>query len=261
MNLLTFGKGNAKLAPNIFTFSLPAGKTCPGAKHCKSQCVLTSGGYRIKDGPDCKVRCFAAINEVMLPSVRKSRNRNLDLLTGKTVEEMVELITASLPQVHWEYKMRVGVSGDYFSQAYFDSWLNVAQQNPETVFYGYTKSLPFWVARLGEIPDNFRLVASRGGKYDHLIEPYNLPECEIVLSEQEAADKGIEIDHDDSHVFDYKGKFALLIHGAQPAGTPASTAWQALKKSGRGGYKNKKGWYVQKKRVGVLPSLVGAVSA
>jgi hypothetical protein len=208
------------------------------------------------------VRCFAAIDEVMKPSVRKSRNRNLKSLTGKTVREMVELITASLPKVNWKYLIRTGNAGDFFSQDEFDAWVTVARNHPKTLFYGYTKSLPFWVARLGSIPDNFRQIASRGGKYDHLIEPYHLPECEIVLSEQEAADKGIEIDHDDSHAYDYKGKFALLIHGTQPAGSPAASAWTALKKIGKGGYHNQKngrGWYIQKP-MGVLPSTVGAVS-
>lgn len=263
MKLLKFGSGNSKLAPNIFTFSLPAGKTCPGADKCKSMCVKTSEGYRIKDGPNCSVRCFAAIDEVLKPTVRLAREHNLNLLKGLTRDEMVELIEASLPKVHWKYLMRTGVSGDFFTQDEFDAWLTVAQRHPETVFYGYTKSLPFWVARLDVMPDNFRLVASRGGKYDAMIEPYNLPECEIVLSEQEAADKGLEIDHDDTHASEYKGKFALLIHGTQPAGTPAAAAWSALKKVGKGGYHNQKrgrGWNgkPQKKVAGgTTPVVVG----
>jgi hypothetical protein len=46
-------------------------------------------------------------------------------------------------------------------------------------------------------------------------------------------EKGLEIDHDDSHCYDRNcKKFALLIHGAQPAGSPASKAVQKLKKNG-----------------------------
>lgn len=258
MNLLKFGSGNSKLAPNIFTFSLPAGKTCPGANKCKSCCVKTSEGYRIKDGPNCEVRCFAAIDEVLKPTVRAAREHNHNLLKGKTLPEAVKLIEDSLPKVTFgNVLVRTGVSGDFFTQTVFDAWLTVAKNHPEIVFYGYTKSLPFWVERLCVMPSNFRLVASRGGKYDDLIDLYGLPECEIVLSEQEAADKGLEIDHDDSHAFNYRGKFALLVHGTQPKGTPAAAAWSALKKIGKGGYHNQKrgrGWNGQR---GTAPSTKG----
>ena len=46
--------------------------------------------------------------------------------------------------------VRVHDSGDFFSQEYFDAWLEVARGRPRTRFYAYTKSLPFWVARLGD---------------------------------------------------------------------------------------------------------------
>ena len=50
---------------------------------------------------------------------------------------------------------------DFFSQEYFDSWLEVARNRPRTLFYGYTKSLPFWVARTDSVPANLVLTASR----------------------------------------------------------------------------------------------------
>ena len=242
---LKFSNGNSKLAPNIFTFSMPAGYACPGANLCKSMAVKTSEGFRIKDGPNCQFRCFAAIDEVLKPNVREQRWHNFNLLKGKTVAEMVKLITDSLPHPNWKYLVRLHVSGDYFSQDYFDAWLKVARFNPQTVFYGYTKSLPFWIKRKRYIPKNLILTASRGGKWDSLIEPHGLRSARVVFSEAEAAELGLPLDHDDSHAYEGTGDFALLLHGTQPAGSKSAKAWTALKKIGKGGYHNQKrgrGW-------------------
>jgi hypothetical protein len=62
----------------------------------------------------------------------------------------------------------------------------------------------------------------------------------VVYTEQEAADRGLEIDHDDSHCFGDK-PFALLVHGSQPAGSDASAAISQRKKDGGFvGYSSKK---------------------
>lgn len=273
LNKLKFSAGNSKLAPNIFTFSLPAGYACPGSHACRSQAVKTSEGFRIKDGPNCQFRCFAAIDEVLKPNVREQRWHNFNLLKGKSLSEMVELITASLPHPHWKFIVRLHVSGDFFSQDYFDAWLAVIRQHPATLFYAYTKSLPFWLLRQGMIPDNLKLVASRGGKWDSLIEEKGLRSAKVVYSEAEAATLGLEIDHDDSHAYEGDKDFALLLHGTQPAGSEAGKAWQALKQIGKGGYHNQKrgrGWggkdYAGKPLPknyvgGTTPSYKGAVLA
>ena len=110
---------------------------------------------------------------------------------------------------------------------------------PDKQFYAYTKSLRYWIQHKdwADRIDNFVLTASRGGRHDHLIEQHNLRESVVVFSEAEAAEKGLEIDHDDSHAAVpswSNNDFALLIHGVQPAGTPAAKALSALK--GKGSY-------------------------
>lgn len=246
MNLLKFGSGNSKLAPNIFTFSLPAGYSCPGAKECLSRAVKQpEGNYRLVDGKDTKIRCFAAIDEALKPAVRLARWHNFDALKGKTKEQMIELLEMSMPGVRWKFMVRIHVSGDFFNQNYFDAWMEVARRFPNTLFYAYTKELRFWVARLDSIPANVNLVASYGGRWDSMIEQHKLRSVKIVLSEQEAEVLNLELDHDDSHAYEGKTDFALLLHGTQPAGTAAAIAWQALKKVGKAGYHNHKrgrGW-------------------
>ena len=53
----------------------------------------------------------------------------------------------------------------------------------------------------------------------------------VVYTEQEAADLGLEIDHDDSHCFGYK-PFALLVHGVQRKGSKAQAALNDRKRQG-----------------------------
>lgn len=209
--LLSFKNGNAKLPAYITNFSLPAGHTCPFARDCQSKACTKTG--KIIDGPNCIYRCYAASMEVVFPNVRKHRWDNFNLL--KESKNQDGLIAESLPD---SVIVRMHVSGDFFSQAYFDAWLSVARANPEVRFYGYTKALPYWVKRLNKIPSNFGLVASRGGTHDFLIKEYRLPHCEVVYTEAEAKRKGMEIDHDDSHAIRYRKPFALLLHGVQPAG-------------------------------------------
>lgn len=233
-NKLRILKGNAKLGKNIHTFSIPAGHSCPFSSDCLSKADKATGS--LTDGKNTEFRCFSAVAEARFPSVRDSRWKNYDLLKkAKTTAQMATLIQNSL---HRNVKnIRIHVSGDFFNQNYFDAWLQVAIANPGIVFYGYTKSLKYWVERLDYIPSNFRLTASYGGREDHLIEEFGLRSAKVVFSEKEAEDLGLPIDHDDSHAYDYEGNFALLLHGSQPKGTKAGKAWNEIKKSGVGGYK------------------------
>lgn len=233
------GKGNAKLASLggiVYTFSLPSGHTCPFAQDCLSKAVEKDGKITIQDGPKTKFRCFSATQEVVYKAVREQRQYNFSLLKeAKTTEKMAELINASLPDAT---VIRIHVGGDFFNEAYFKAWKQVASINPKIIFYAYTKSLGYWVNNLTGMPNNFKLNASKGGRNDDLIAKHKLKYAEVVYSEQEAKDKNLDIDHDDSHAFLKDKSFALLIHGVQPAGSVAAQALKALK--GVGSYSSKK---------------------
>src|SRR5947209_4467243 len=108
---LKFGRGNAKLAGEIYTFSLPAGHACPGALQCLAKADRQTG--KLQDGASQLFRCFAAGDESRYPNVRRIRWHNFDLLKGKTREGMSALILASLPGD--AITVRLHVSGDFFS--------------------------------------------------------------------------------------------------------------------------------------------------
>jgi Gene product 88 len=228
--LLSFGLGNAKLNKDIFTFSLPAGWTCPGADKCLARAHRLTG--KLTDGNNQEFRCFAASAEAAFPSVRQSRWTNFDLLKGKSREEMSSLILESLPRQ--AEIVRIHVSGDFFSEDYFLAWIDVALAKPATKFYAYTKSIPFWHQVRESIPSNLVLTASEGGKFDAQINGFK--RATVVYSEEQAAALGLAIDHDDSHAYDGSKSFALLLHGQQQKGTVAAKALSALRAEGKGGY-------------------------
>jgi len=242
-NLLKFGEPNAKLKKlakklklKLKTFSLPAGHTCPGAKDCLSKADRQTG--HIQDGPDTLFRCFAASGEAVYPSLRKAVWHNFDLIKESLfkswrykqdkVQKLADLIIDSLPVCDI---VRVHVGGDYFSKEYLEAWIEVAKRKPDVIFYSYSKSLKFMAEYA--LPENLILTASRGGKYDELIDLHGWKEAVVVYSEDEAAEMGLDIDHDDEHAAFGADNFALLIHGTQPKGSAASKALQILKQKNK----------------------------
>lgn len=225
--------GNAKLGKTTAIFSLPAGHSCAGALLCRSRADKITG--KITDGSRTIFRCYAASAENLFNNVRKSRWNNFEALQGKSKAEMVSLICESLPKRNTELT-RVHSSGDFFSQAYFDAWIEVARMNPEIIFYGYTKMVPFLVKRKYDLPSNFRFVASYGGKFDSLIAAHGLRHAKVITDESLA--NGLPIDDDDSHVWNYDGSFALVLHGTQPKGSEYAKIIKARKMAGKGGYKS-----------------------
>ena len=233
-NLLKFKNANGKLKKmaiklglNIKTFTLPSGYTCPGAKDCLARADRKTG--KVKDGKDTQFRCFMSSLEAVFPSLRAMVWANLEMIRKALkvdVAECANLIHDSLPKKF--DVMRVHVGGDYFSREYFMAWVEVAKRNPDKVFYSYSKSLAV-IAGIPK-PDNLVLTASRGGKHDDMIDRLAWKEARVVYSEQEAADLGLEIDHDDEHAAFGKKDFALLIHGTQPKGSAAGEALKQIKK-------------------------------
>ena len=242
MKLLKFSTGNGKLK-NRLIFSLPSGYACPNAGVCKTFADRTTGA--IVDLPQLtgttadEFRCFSAMAEVR-PNVREARWHNWDLLretmhlNGNQATLMRDLIDLSLTMMPPKELVRVHEAGDFWTENYMKAWLMTAQARPQQTFYAYTKSLGMWLNLADQIPSNFYLTASYGGTLDYLIPKH--PKvfqriAYVVYTEAEAANRGLEIDHDDSHCLGDK-PFALLVHGSQRAGSEASKALSQRKKEG-----------------------------
>jgi len=204
----------------------------------KCLCKANAHTGKITDGPEQEYRCYAAMQEARHPGLRKNRWANYTSLKGLSQKEMYNLLNVSLHNLHKDYIINHGnrpiirahIGGDFFNDTYFLAWLDLAKEYKPTQFYSYTKRTDLWVKNINKIPTNFELNASRGGKRDDLIETHNLKCAEVVYSYEEAKNKKLEIDHDDSHAYRAGPSFAQLIHGCQKAGSKASKALTALKK-------------------------------
>jgi len=227
--MLNLSNGNGKLAKDTLIFNLPAGKTCPGAMFCKSFAVVDDNGKRkIQDGPHTEFRCFAASSEVQYDAVFENRASNLQMVVDAIKNGIAaDLINNSL-QFHRTRntkKVRIHESGDFFSGAYLDAWIEVAHRNPDLKFYCYSKSLQLFLNF--KLPANFYFTASYGGKWDHLIDEGLFKRyAKVFMTEDDANAAGLEVDHDDSHCFGDK-PFALLVHGTQPKGSEWGAAIRA----------------------------------
>ncbi len=220
----------------VYSFDLLSGHSCPFAKNCLSKAVqLDTGKRKIKDGVDTEFRCFSASQEVQYTNVYNLRKGNFDALRKmQTSDDMAYAIAHAMPDNAGIVRIHVG--GDFFNFKYFLAWCKVAIDNPQVLFYAYTKSLNFWLkaAKVDAIPENLVLTASRGGRLDHLIDEHNLRESVVVHSVDQAKELGLEIDHTDELAaipsIRYKS-FALLIHGTQPKGSEAADALKLLRKN------------------------------
>lgn len=243
MKLLKFSTGNGKLS-NRLIFNLPAGYACPHAGVCKTMADRTTG--LITDLPQyngtdaAEYRCFAAMAETR-PTVRQARWHNWDLIRetmymdGDQVTLIHDLIELSLLAQPKRDLIRIHESGDYWTENYMKAWILTAQEHPDINFYSYTKSLGMWYQLKDLMPSNFYLTASCGGTLDYLIPKY--PDvfqrvAYVVYTEEDAVERGLSVDHDDSHCLGDK-PFALLVHGSQRAGSDAMAALTKRKKEGK----------------------------
>ena len=230
----SLGRDNTKLAKlekrigkKIYSLDLQSGVSCPNALDCKSRVIIVDGKRKIKDGPHCKFRCFAASQEVLFTNLYNKRRHNfLEIKQAKTVKRISALILESLPSNCEVVRLHVG--GDFFSLNYFNAVRDVARKTPHIIWYGYTKSVK-WLTMYEPIPiHNLRLTASYGGRYDSMIDDFNLHSSRVVYSNYQARKLKLRVDKDDYLAYKGNGSFALVVHGTQPMGSEAGKAWQRI---------------------------------
>ena len=201
----------------VASFDLPAGYTCRAAFLCQSFANRDTG--KITDGKNMKFRCYAASSESAFPATRRLRWHNFDILKNMSFDAMVETIEASIPN---EIKvLRIHSSGDYFTRDYFNAWLHVAKNNPNIMFFGYTKILEYAHYNM----DNFKIVYSIGGKYDNNLTTESSIRVVETIEQGHAMGLPVACDNHPADDYDYivNGQsFAIALHGTQPAGSPTN---------------------------------------
>jgi hypothetical protein len=170
MNLLTqnskLRKTSKNLGVKVFNFGIPAYKsmsgklTCPFADECVKFCYAQKGAY-------------------IWSNVKPAFEKRYELTRSA---EFVSKMSDELMKKRPDY-VRVHDSGDYYSKAYLQKWIDIANLFPEIKFYSYTNS----VAMLKEanLPSNFDVIFSDSGKQKNLIDVINDRHTKIFSSKND----------------------------------------------------------------------------
>jgi hypothetical protein len=209
---MKFSKGNSYLGRGVWAFNLVSGTTCPYADTCLARTDRETG--KLIKGENMQFKCYSAAGE-RYPAVRNLVWNNYEeLLEAEYTSQMVRLLLDAFPKN--AKAIRIHAGGDFFSQAYFDAWLIVAKEKPDVEFWAFTKSLPLWIKRLNDIPENLELIASYGGTKDHLIEKHSLKSALVVGSHGVAKLYNLEVDDGDRLARLKNGKSFALIDNFAP---------------------------------------------
>lgn len=116
-------QGNGKVGPNVWTWSLPAIATCPGAT----------------DGPDgCVSGCYATKGYYSYPSLQQALIKRWEL--SEQADRFVALLSKELDRLADGTVIRIHASGDFFSVEYIRAWVELANLYSRLTFYAYTRS-------------------------------------------------------------------------------------------------------------------------
>jgi len=155
MNLLTqntkLKKTSKALGLRVFNFGIPAYKsasgklTCPMADECVKFCYAKKGAY-------------------IWSNVQPAFENRYQL--SKT-DDFIDAMNNEIKRKKPDY-VRVHDSGDYYSKAYLQKWIQVAIHNPEVKFYSYTNMVDMILNT--SLPDNYDIIFSDSGKQKKLID-------------------------------------------------------------------------------------------
>ena len=223
--------------PKVYSISLLSGFSCSFASDCQTYAVENkiTKKRKVVDGKKAKYRCFSAIQETQYDNTYNHRKHNLDsiLEIRNDVEKITDLIMDSLE-----------------NPEYMLAWFNVARIYPNIKFYAYTKAIGWMQDNEDMRAKNFRMIASVGGKQDHLIIKLSLSQkfLNIVRSKKQVetitanvvfhpSETKLPIDtnefyaiNDKRSFFNPSGSFSLLLHGTQKAGSEGSKALSRMNK-------------------------------
>jgi len=219
MQLLTQNSKMKKSSTKInavYNWTIPAFKgldgtiTCPNASKCVSGCYAQMGAY-------------------IWSNVRQAHQTKLELTRTETfVPLMIEAISSKLKKSKTVY-IRIHDAGDFYSLDYTYKWFNIMQyfQGKQVVFYAYTKQVQMFKDLAQDIPDNFKLIFSYGGKQDKLINPDKDRHSWVFKSDNDLQSKGyIDASHDDMLALTDNKKVGLVYHGNK---SYTNTTWDKVK--------------------------------
>lgn len=134
--MICISHGNKKISKNCLIFNLPT-KVCNG------------------EGKQCH-KCYAKKAEYLYPPVLPARINNYNKSKSKN---FVENISKQIKSSKKKY-FRIHEAGDFYSQIYINKWTQIIRDNPEKLFFAFTKKFrKFDFTELQKL-QNFNLIIS-----------------------------------------------------------------------------------------------------
>jgi hypothetical protein len=128
--------GHIDKLQSIPSFNLPAIKSCPyRTTACEEYCYANKGRFKFKDVKAMyqanyeASKCFCFV----------------DVMCFCFVDVMCEAIPFTVRA------FRIHSSGDFYSNTYFQKWVEIAIRKPNTIFLAYTRNYTLY---LDDLPDN-----------------------------------------------------------------------------------------------------------
>lgn len=188
---------NRELKPHgIWNFAIPAWYTrltdgslfvtCPNAGACAKVCYARNGTYlfpKVKAAHRHHLELFltspVVFEQALLDELAHKRFRP----TGqpRVLPPGVDMSRLEPGIRKWLNSggraVRIHDSGDFFSTDYLRTWISIARQVPDVLFYAYTKEVLMFKAERnrdgGGFPPNFRYLFSTGGLQDEMIQEHD----------------------------------------------------------------------------------------
>jgi hypothetical protein len=143
--------------------------TCPNAGICAGFCYAKNGTYNFKN-------------------VKKAHIEKLELVLYNR-EGWIKLMNEELSNKKYIGKyIRIHDAGDFFNLQYAKDWIEIAKNNKQCIFYAYTKEVKMFKSI--ELPDNFIVIYSYGGKEDNLIDKENDRHSDVFHNYNKMIEKG-----------------------------------------------------------------------
>jgi hypothetical protein len=201
MNLLTqntkLKKTSKALGLRVFNFGIPAYKSATGRVICGM-------------ADECIKFCYARKGAYTWSNVKPAFENRYQL--SKT-DDFIDAMNNEIKRKKPDY-VRVHDSGDYYSKAYLQKWIQVAIHNPEVKFYSYTNMVDMILNT--SLPDNYDIIFSDSGKQKNLIDERKHRHTKIFTSTSDLLSAGYtdasSVDLMATKWFNKTNKVGLVFH-------------------------------------------------
>jgi hypothetical protein len=201
MNLLTqnskLKKTSKALGLRVFNFGIPAYKSATGRVICGM-------------ADECIKFCYAKKGAYIWSNVQPAFEKRYQL--SKT-DDFINAMNNEIKRKKPDY-IRVHDSGDYYSKAYLQKWIQIAIHNPDVKFYSYTNMVDMILNT--SLPSNYDIIFSDSGKQKHLINERKHRHTKIFSSNSDMLSAGYtdasSVDLMATKWFNKTNKVGLVFH-------------------------------------------------